>query len=66
MLKRKDITKKSKLSGCRLYRDVIKRIFDILFSILAIIILGIPMLIIAILIKKNYPDEPVIFKQVRI
>lgn len=66
MLKRKDITKKNKLSGFRLYRDVIKRIFDILFSILAIIILGIPMLIIAILIKKDSPDEPVIFKQVRI
>ncbi|MEY8441475.1 sugar transferase [Lactobacillaceae bacterium 24-114] len=50
----------------RLYRDVIKRICDFSFSIVAVIILGIPMIIIAILIKRNSPDGPILFKQKRI
>lgn len=49
------------LTNFRLYRDVIKRVLDIFFSILAIIILGIPMMIIAILIKKNSPNDHVLF-----
>lgn len=49
-----------------LYRDVIKKAFDVIFSLLAILILGIPMIIIAIIIKLNSPDEPVLFKQTRI
>lgn len=54
------------LSSFRLYRDFFKRIFDLLFSILAIIILSIPMTVIAILIKKDSPRESVLFKQVRV
>lgn len=66
MLKEKDLPRKYNLFGFRLYRDVFKRFFDLLFSFLALIILGIPMLIIALLIKHDSPDEPVLFKQVRI
>ena len=50
----------------QIYRDLIKRFFDFLFSIIAIIILAIPMITIAILIKKSSPNEPVLFKQTRI
>lgn len=50
----------------RLYRDFFKRVCDITFSLIAIIILAIPMLIIAILIKINSPAEPVLFKQTRV
>ena len=63
MSKKKDV--KISSTFC-LYRDVIKRIFDIIFSFFAILILGIPMIIIAIFIKYNSPDEPVLFKQTRI
>lgn len=48
------------------YRDVFKRFFDIILSIIAIVILAIPMLVIAVLIKRDSKDEPVLFKQVRI
>lgn len=48
------------------YRDFFKRIFDIFFSILAIIIFFIPMLIIAAIIKAQSPQEPIVFKQIRI
>ena len=50
----------------QIYRDLIKRFFDFLFSIIAIIILAIPMITIAILIKKSSHNEPVLFKQTRI
>lgn len=53
-------------SHFHLYRDFFKRLFDVLFSLIGIILLAIPMSIIAILIKKQYPHEPVIFKQVRV
>lgn len=53
-------------SSFRLYRDFLKRVLDILFSIMAIILLGIPMIVIAFLIKKNDPNEPILFKQVRV
>lgn len=49
-----------------LYRDFIKRILDIIFSLIAIIIFSIPMLIIVAFIKKESKDEPVLFKQTRI
>lgn len=48
------------------YRDFFKRVFDILFSLTAMIILAIPMLIIALLIKVESPSEPILFKQVRV
>ncbi|WP_251575626.1 sugar transferase [Limosilactobacillus agrestimuris] len=50
----------------QLYRDLIKRFFDLLFSVIAIVILAIPMIIIATLIKTSSPSEPVLFKQTRI
>lgn len=50
----------------RWYRDVFKRVSDIIFSLIAIIILALPMLIIALLIKIDSPEEPILFKQVRI
>lgn len=50
----------------RIYRDLIKRFFDLLFSVIAIIILAVPMIIIAALIKISSPNEPVLFKQTRI
>ncbi|MGM9892165.1 sugar transferase [Limosilactobacillus sp.] len=66
MAKEKSMIKEHNIPHFRLYCDVIKRIFDVFFSILAIIILGIPMIIIAILIKRSSPNEPILFKQVRI
>lgn len=50
----------------RWYRDFLKRVFDVCFSLVAIVILCIPMLIIALLIKIDSPKEPVLFKQVRV
>lgn len=66
MSKEKFTTAHDDLSTFRLYRDVVKRALDFLVSILAIIILAIPMLVIAFLIKRDSPSEPVLFKQVRI
>lgn len=48
------------------YRDLFKRLFDIIFSSVAIVILAIPMLIIAVWIKLDSPSEPILFKQTRI
>ena len=48
------------------YRDFFKRFFDVIFSLIAIILLAIPMIIIALLIKIDSPEEPVLFKQVRV
>ena len=48
-----------------MYKRVIKRIIDILFSGISIVILAIPMLIIAVVIKIDDPG-PVIFKQERV
>lgn len=48
------------------YRDFFKRGFDIFFSLIAIIILSIPMMIIALWIKVDSPHEKVLFKQERI
>lgn len=50
----------------RWYRDFFKRVSDIVFSLIAIIILALPMMIIALLIKVDSPEEPIIFKQVRV
>ena len=48
-----------------MYKNFFKRLFDIIFSLLAIIITAIPMLIIAIAIKID-SKGPVLFKQDRI
>lgn len=48
-----------------MYRHFIKRLLDLVLSILGIIVLAIPMLIIAIIIKIDSPG-PVFFKQRRI
>ena len=48
-----------------MYKHVIKRLFDILISSVAIVVLAIPMLIVAIAIKIDDPG-PVLFKQKRI
>lgn len=47
------------------YARYIKRILDIVLSVLALIVLGIPMLIVAALIRRDM-GKPVIFKQHRI
>ena len=48
-----------------MYKHVIKRLLDIVLSVLGIVICCIPMLIIAIAIKIDSPG-PVIFKQKRL
>lgn len=48
-----------------MYRHFLKRLFDIIASLLGIIILSLPMLIIAIIIKID-SKGPVLFKQKRI
>lgn len=48
-----------------MYRNVIKRLIDIIVSGIAIVVLAIPMLVVAIVIKIDDPG-PVLFKQKRI
>lgn len=48
-----------------MYKNIIKRLIDIIFSGVAIILLAFPMLIIAIAIKIDDPG-PVLFKQKRV
>lgn len=48
------------------YRDVFKRIFDTILSLIALIIFAIPMLIISVCIKFDSKNEPILFKQIRI
>lgn len=48
------------------YRDFFKRVFDVSFSLVALTMLSIPMLVIVILIKIDSPKEPFLFKQVRV
>lgn len=50
----------------RWYRDFFKRVFDVGFSVAALVILAIPMLVIALLIKKDSPKEPILFRQIRV
>ncbi len=47
-----------------MYRHFFKRVLDILLSFIAIILLALPMLIIAIVVKCS-SKGPVIFKSVR-
>lgn len=48
------------------YRDVCKRFFDLIFSFIGLVLLAIPMLIIAIIIKLDSPKEKVLFRQQRV
>lgn len=48
-----------------MYKHFLKRAFDILLSFIGILVLSVPMLIIAIIIKLDTPG-PVIFKQKRV
>ena len=45
---------------------LLNRTFDIVFSIFAIVIFAPIMLIVALLIKLNSPDGPILFKQMRL
>lgn len=47
------------------YRDFFKRILDIVLSSMALIVFAIPMLAIAIFIKIDSKEDPILFKQVR-
>jgi undecaprenyl phosphate N,N'-diacetylbacillosamine 1-phosphate transferase len=48
-----------------MYKHFFKRVIDIVLSFIGILILALPMLIIAIIIKSDSPG-PVLFKQKRI
>ena len=48
-----------------MYKHIIKRLFDLILSSIAIVVLAIPMLIVAIAIKIDDPG-PVLFKQRRV
>lgn len=48
-----------------MYKNYIKRLFDIILSLLGIIVGGIPMLIVALLIRLESPG-PILFRQDRI
>lgn len=48
------------------YRDVCKRFLDLMFSSIGLILLAIPMLIIAIIIKFDSPKEKILFRQQRV
>lgn len=48
-----------------MYRSFVKRVLDIVLSFMGIIILGIPMIVIAIIVKSSDPG-PALFKQKRV
>ena len=48
-----------------MYEHFIKRLIDIVLSFLGIIVLSLPMLVIAVIIKTDDPG-PVLFKQKRV
>ncbi len=54
------------ISNFRWYRDVCKRFFDFVFSLIGILVLAVPMLIIAIVIKIDSPKEQILFRQKRV
>lgn len=56
----------AQISNFSWYRDIFKRFFDFVFSGLGIIVLAIPMLIIALIIKLDSPKEQILFRQERI
>lgn len=48
------------------YRDICKSFFDFAFSLIGIILLAIPMMIIALIIKIDSPHEKILFRQKRV
>lgn len=60
------VKEKSKENSFRWYRDFLKRGIDIVISIMAIIVLGVPMIVIAICIKKDDPHAKIWFRQKRV
>lgn len=54
------------ISNFSRYRDVYKRIFDFVFSLIGIVALAVPMLIVAIVIKIDSPKEQILFRQKRV
>ncbi len=54
------------ISNFSWYRDVCKRFFDFVFSLIGILVLAIPMLLIAIVIKIDSPKEQILFRQKRV
>lgn len=48
-----------------MYRTFLKRLFDILLSVIGLIVLALPMLIVALAVKLDSPG-PVLFRQTRI
>lgn len=59
-------TNVEQISSFSWYRDVCKRFFDFVFSLIGIIVLAIPMLIVAIVIKIDSPKEQILFRQKRV
>ncbi|MCD7112826.1 sugar transferase [Limosilactobacillus agrestis] len=55
-----------RISNFNWYRDVCKRFFDFVFSLIGILLLAVPMLIIAIVIKIDSPKEQILFRQKRV
>lgn len=64
----RDIMKQHRIHLTKQQRQylVLKRFADVLISLLALIILLIPMFIVAILQKVSSPSEPVFFRQMRV
>lgn len=48
------------------YRDVCKRSLDFVFSLIGIVVLAVPMLIVAIVIKIDSPKGQILFRQKRV
>lgn len=63
--KLKDISR-PQIKSFSWYRDFYKRGFDIILSGIGIVVLAIPMLVIALIIKLDAPHELVLFKQKRV
>lgn len=58
--------KKAKMTRNGLYRQYFKRLLDFLVSLILILVLFLPGIIIAILIKVSAPREPIFFQQERV
>lgn len=48
------------------FNRIVKFFFDRVVALLGLLVLGIPMLVVAILVKLTMPDGPVLFTQVRV
>ena len=48
------------------FNRIIKYLFDRVVALLGLLVLGIPMLVVALLVKLTMPDGPVFFTQVRV